>query len=112
MNEPKIIEKGFQPTKRTTIIKNNDNSYEIYNNSNLCLGELEFQTGEIKDGINGITNEDLLRVLLDRLETFQQSKFKCRENAIAITNIEQALLILEYRTKNRILRGVEGTHTS
>jgi hypothetical protein len=56
---------------------------------------------------NGTTNEELLEVLLDRLN-FLQSKFPCRENALAITNIEQGLLWLNRRTQNRVKRGVEG----
>ena len=37
------------------------------------------------------------------------NKFPCRENAMAITKLDEALMWLEARTKNRITRGVEGT---
>ena len=56
---------------------------------------------------NGTTNEEVLRVLIDRL-SYLQSKFPCRENAIVITNLETALLWLEKRTADRKARGVEG----
>lgn len=56
---------------------------------------------------DGTTNEELIEVLIDRLN-FLQSKFPCRENAIAITNLEQALMWLEKRTKDRLKRNVEG----
>lgn len=59
--------------------------------------------------IDGTTNEELLQVLIDRTQ-YLQSKFPCRENAIAITNLEQALMWLEKRTSDRIKRGVEGKH--
>lgn len=56
---------------------------------------------------DGTTNEEVLAVLIDRLN-FLQAKFPCRENAIAITHIETALLFLNSRTANRKARGVEG----
>ena len=58
---------------------------------------------------NGTTNEELLEVLLDRLNTLN-SKFPCRENAAAITSIEVGLMWLNRRTENRVKRGVEGKH--
>lgn len=56
---------------------------------------------------NGTTNEEVLAMLIDRMN-YLQSKFPCRENAIAITHIETALLWLNHRTANRKARGVEG----
>jgi len=74
------------------------------------LGNIIFQDGPVKEyGCNGLSNEDLLNIVIDRLEHFQVSEFNCRENALAITNIEQALLWLRKRTMERELRGVEGT---
>lgn len=58
---------------------------------------------------DGTTNEDLLRVLIDRMNSLQ-SKFPCRENAIATTHFETGLLWLEKRTADRKVRGVEGKH--
>jgi hypothetical protein len=71
--------------------------------------ELEFQQGPIKEaGINGISNEALLAVVLDRLRGFQAGQFSCRENALALTNLEQAMMWLQKRTRDRMARGVEG----
>jgi hypothetical protein len=39
-----------------------------------------------------------------------QAKFPCRENALAITKLDEALLWLEKRTRDRVARGVEGKH--
>jgi len=73
---------------------------------------LNFQNGPIGEvGVNGITNEALLAIVLDRMAFFQKGKYACRENALAITNIEQGLLWLLKRTFDRMRRGVEGTHT-
>jgi hypothetical protein len=75
------------------------------------LAEINFQCGPIAEqGVNGVTNENLLNIVKIRLEGFQNSDFKCRENAIALTHIEEALLWLAYRTSKREARGVEGTH--
>lgn len=73
--------------------------------------DIQFQKGPIKEaGVNGCHNEDLLVIVLDRLQGFQKSEFSCRENSIAITKIEEALLWLNKRTRDRQTRGVEGTH--
>lgn len=75
------------------------------------LAMIHFQNGAIKEyGVNGVCNEDLIRMVIDRLEGFQTTDFKCRENAIAITKLEEALLWLNKRTVARELRNVEGTH--
>ena len=65
--------------------------------------------GELRTVNNGTTNEEVLRVLIDRLNSMQ-AKFPCRENAIVVTHLETALLWLEKRTAERIARGVEGKH--
>jgi hypothetical protein len=73
---------------------------------------IEFQHGPIKEaGINGLTNEVLLAIVIDRLEGFQSSKFACGENARALASCHEALFQLTERTRNREARGVEGTHT-
>ncbi|MBQ3257823.1 MAG: hypothetical protein IJA67_10470 [Oscillospiraceae bacterium] len=75
------------------------------------VGCIHFQEGPIKEcGVNGVCNEDLLNIVIDRLEHFQNSEFSCRENAMAITKLEEALLWLRKRTMAREQRGVEGTH--
>ncbi len=72
---------------------------------------IDFQNGPIKEaGVNGLTQESLLAVVIDRLRSFQGGPFSCRENAIALTHCEDALMWLQRRTRARIARGVEGTH--
>lgn len=58
---------------------------------------------------DGTTNEEVIEMLVDRIN-YLQSKFPCRENAIAITKLEEALMWLNKRTQDRIKRGVEGKH--
>jgi hypothetical protein len=69
-------------------------------------GETSHELVTINDGT---TNEEVLKVLIDRMNCLQ-AKFPCRENAIATTHLETALLWLEKRTADRKARGVEGKH--
>lgn len=72
------------------------------------LTPIQFQLGPVKEvGVNGITNEALIAIVLHRLRVLNE-KFPCRENSLAITNIEQGQMWLEQRTRNRQKRGVEG----
>ena len=74
--------------------------------------EVTFQDGPIKEsGVNGIMDENLIAIVIDRLRGFQTGPFKCRENAIALTKLEESLMWLKERTRGREVRGVEGTHT-
>lgn len=98
-----------------TTLKEDTNLYHI----NLCCENktqgsnnpiitIPFQNGPIKEnGVNGCQNEDLISIVIDRLNDLQK-KFSCRENAIAITKLEEALMWLDKRTADRIARGVEG----
>lgn len=58
---------------------------------------------------NGTTLEEMLRVSIERLQNLN-SRFACRENSIAITKMQEALMWLNARTADRTARGVEGTH--
>jgi hypothetical protein len=70
---------------------------------------------------NGAFVEDLIEATINRLKFFQGEvaatdekfypKFKCRENALAITKLEEALHWLNHRTADRKARGVEGSHS-
>lgn len=74
-------------------------------------GPLQKSEGGTRDEPNGAFVEGVLAAALGRLQHYQESKFKCRENALAITKIEEALHWLDERTAGREARGVEGTHT-
>lgn len=73
------------------------------------VSTLDFQRGPVKDvGVNGITNEALLAVLIHRMK-YLDGQFGCDENKRAIQHLEEALVNLEVRTARRMVRGVEGT---
>jgi hypothetical protein len=70
---------------------------------------ITFQNGGIAEfGVNGLTQEVLLAICIDRLQAFQCGPFGCRENALALTKIEEAQHWLQHRTRSRMERGVEG----
>lgn len=75
------------------------------------FGHISFQNGPVKEiEVNGCFMEDLLVIVIDRLRGFQAGDFACRENALALTKLEEALHWLNHRTALRQKRGVEGTH--
>lgn len=72
---------------------------------------IDFQRGPVgRDGLNGVSNESLLAIVEDRLASYQSGEFRCRENALALTHIQEALHWLHHRTRDRVQRGVEGTY--
>lgn len=91
---------------RLELFDDNSKSIEIQFIQKECINK---ETGELKTISDGITDEQLLKILIDR-KNEQQLKLPCRENAIALTHIETALLWLEKRTAERQKRGVEGKH--
>ena len=71
--------------------------------------DIRFQEGPLTHvGANGCQIEDVIDVLVERLQGFQRSPFSCRENAIAITRLEEARLWLSARNWKRQAQGVEG----
>jgi hypothetical protein len=71
---------------------------------------IRFQNGPIKEhGVNGITQEALLAIVLDRLRCFQAGPYACTENGEAALFVQAALETLQKRTAARLARGVEGT---
>lgn len=73
--------------------------------------ELNFQNGPIAEvGVNGITNEALLAIVIDRMEGFQRGPYASKKNADALGHLCIARDLLHERTRERMARGVEGTH--
>jgi hypothetical protein len=71
--------------------------------------DINFQNGPILEhGVNGVTQEVLLAIVADRLQCFGKGPFPSRENAVALTHVETAMLWLQKRTMDRLARGVEG----
>ena len=88
-----------------TDVKISDGGYLEYAN-------LKFQKGARKDenSIHGVLDTDLLEIVRHRLQCFQQGDFATRENEVALTHIEEALLWMNKRVEDRIERNVLGTY--
>lgn len=92
--------------------------YTVTAEDGTVLGVLRFQNGPVHalndgsiNGVNGLTHEVLIAIVLDRLRGFQTSKYSTCENSLTITKLEEALQWSHWRTRARVARGVEGTHT-
>lgn len=82
----------------------------VHSEDDVELCNIQFQNGPIGEvGVNGISNEALLAIVEDRLKGFQSGQYACRENAIALTKLQEAMHWLHHRTRERVARGVEGT---
>lgn len=93
--------------------RSNANAHHHYaivtQDGELELAHLDFQEGPIQEkGINGIQNEQLLGIVIDRLIGFQSGDFACSENQVALESVLSALSTLQMRTAIRQARGVEG----
>ena len=74
-------------------------------------GHIIFQNGPIQEaGVNGLTHEALLAILIDRLQSFQAGPYACLENECALNHLKDGQEALLSRTRARMQRGVEGTH--
>ena len=74
--------------------------------------DIQFQCGPRKefDSVHGVLDTDLLEIVRDRLKGFQSGEYPCRENACALTHIEEALMWMNRRVEDRIERNVLGTN--
>ena len=76
------------------------------------VAEILLQRGPRKEegSQHGVIDSDLLEIVRDRLKSFQEGPFATRENACALTHIEEALMWLNRRVEDRIERNVLGTN--
>ncbi len=88
----KNVQNGLTETKYTEVYHEEDFKFNAPHHFKVVsseddligekvLGQVDFQEGAIKEhGVNGVTNEDLIAMVVTRLEHFQNSDFRCREN--------------------------------
>jgi len=112
------------PTSQVSVIAHEDDMeyggahrYSMLNCIGFVDGQTKYDGGEqtiqfvqkLEDEsiVPGIQNEQLLTILIDRMQKLNK-KFPCRENAIQITKLQEALMWQEARTRERIDRGVMG----
>lgn len=86
-------------------------AYGTWDETRLPLACIEFQKGPRNDAESrhGVLDTDLLEIVRDRLKAFQNGPYATRENACALTHIEEALMWMNKRVEDRAERGVLGT---
>lgn len=68
------------------------------------------QNGPVGEaGVNGCQVDTVIETAKIILEGLNK-QFPCRENAVAITKLDESLMWLEKRRKDRVVRMVEGTN--
>ncbi len=89
-----------------------DITWDTYNNGYISTQGIIFQNGarKEKNSTHGVIDSDLLEIVRDRLKAFQAGPFATRENACALTHIEEALMWMNRRVEDRIERNVLGTN--
>jgi len=68
---------------------------------------------EDREDPNGAFVEGVIAAAIDRMKFYQSAsdgRFRCRENALVLTKLEEALHWCDHRTQEREARKVEGTH--
>jgi len=82
--------------------------YPIYINNEFNEISFKIQNGPIKEnGVNGCQVDTLIETAMIILMQLNIN-FPCRENSVAITKLDEALLWLLKRKSDREKRGVEG----
>ena len=100
------VDRGGNPTGGTTFMVASGQR-----DSDHSALHVNWQDGMVgPDGQNGAFIEDVLEAARQRLQFFNTTEFRCRENSIAITKIEEALQWLDWRTRARLLADVENTY--
>lgn len=87
-----------------------DNNSSLTGKPEDLLLTVQMQCGPRKEegSLHGVIDTDLLEIVRDRLKSFQAGPFSSRENACALTHIEEALMWMNRRVEDRIERNVLG----
>lgn len=104
--------KGIEKVGEHEIYRNEYNlhfgGYYISINESMNTMAFKIQNGAVKEnGVNGCQVDTVIEAAKLIIEGLNK-KFPCRENSMAITKLDECLMWLELRTKNRIKQGIEG----
>lgn len=81
----------------------------IYVRNDVNSISFTIQNGAVKEnGVNGCQVDTMIETAKIMIEKLNEN-LHCSENEVAIVYLEEALLALSDRKRNRISRGVEGT---
>lgn len=79
----------------------------IFVDHDVDMISFKMMTKPVSEGGKGCQLTDLIEVALYQLK-YLNDKFPCREDAITITKLEEAMIWQRERARNRVERGVEG----
>lgn len=82
----------------------------VADNNLMCSIQLQRGPRTNESSISGVIDSDLLEIVRHRSQCFQAGLFASRDNAVALTHIEEALMWLNRRVEDRIERNVLGTY--
>ena len=100
----------YQVCKHNTgRISEEDGTFRTRTENMVLTVQMQYGGRNAAGSISGAVDADLLEIVRDRLRDFQAGPYSCRENACALTHIEEALMWLNRRVEDRITRGVLGT---
>jgi hypothetical protein len=76
----------------------------------MLFAAVDFQNGPVgvTGSVPGCQNEDLLKIVIDRLQCFEAGPLACDHNHFALGFVQKALDCLDARTADRKERGVDG----
>jgi len=100
-----VDEKGNGGAYHEYLIADNNEPADVY-------VRIQMQNGarKLHNSKHGVLDTDLLEIVRHRLQCFQQGEFSTRDNAVALTHIEEALMWMNRRVEDRIERNVLGTN--
>ena len=100
----------YQVCKHNTgRISEEDGTFRTRPENMVLTVQMQYGGRNAAGSISGAVDADLLEIVRDRLRDFQAGPYSCRENACALTHIEEALMWLNRRVEDRITRGVQET---
>ena len=111
LNEVFVGEKGIGGAAHNYVVRKKvDENAEVAPED--LLLRIQFQEGARNEekAIHGVLDSDLIEIVSARLRGFQSGEFATRENACALTHIEEALMWMNKRVEDRIERNVLGTY--
>lgn len=94
------------------IVRHNTEVTDTWIDDTGVLAQIQLQCGPRNEegSRHGVIDTDLLEIVRDRLKSFQAGPYSSRENACALTHIEEALMWLNRRVEDRIERNTLGTY--
>ena len=74
---------------------------------------IQFQKGprNVEGSAAGVVESVLRAIVADRMRAFNEGDYRCRENALVLTKVEEAMHWLKHRADERAKRGVLGTYS-